>query len=95
MTKGTGILGFMDYTSTVTPQGYHKSKTDKVINTFRKNEKGYQERIRELEQDVQIVTMQRNALKSLFNEYMDKHGISDETLEQDWERHLNMASEDL
>jgi len=42
MTKGTGILGFMDYTSTVTPQGYHKSKTDKVINTFRKNEKGYQ-----------------------------------------------------
>lgn len=96
MSKGSGILGFMDYTAPIIPQGYHKGKTDKVINKFRENERAYIARIKELDEDLQVVTKQRNALKSLFHEYIDKHGIevSDEALERDWDRHLSLAKED-
>lgn len=92
--KGTGIMGFADYSQPIIRPGYNKAKTDQVIQNFRQNEKGYVAAINELDEKLQITTLQRDALRSMLNEYIERYklDISDENFENDWDRHLTLNS---
>lgn len=73
--KGTGLFGFADYTNPIIRPGYNRAKTDKVISNFRQNEQDYLQRIRDLDEELNLVTKQRDATRKAYLNYLDNHGI--------------------
>lgn len=93
MTKNTGLFGFGSC-QPVIKKGYNKRATDKILQRHRQNAETYRERIRELDEELDVIATQRDAMKNLFYEYLDKFGVEydEEEVQKDFERHLAQLS---
>ena len=69
--KGTGLFGFVDFTTPIVRRGYDKKKTDRVIREFRDNETVYQDRIKELENNLEQALTERKLAIAQRNGWSD------------------------
>ncbi|WP_338667337.1 hypothetical protein [Pseudodesulfovibrio methanolicus] len=74
MTNNTGLFGFGSC-QPVIKKGYNKKATDKILQRHRQNAETYRERIRELDEELDLVTRQRDATRKAYLNYLENHGI--------------------
>ncbi|MBI9081431.1 MAG: hypothetical protein JEY79_17030 [Pseudodesulfovibrio sp.] len=74
MTKNTGLFGFGSC-QPVIKKGYNKKATDQILQKHRQNAETYRERIRELDEELDLVTRQRDATRKAYLNYLENHGI--------------------
>jgi cytochrome c-type biogenesis protein CcmH/NrfG len=88
--SNTGLFGFESSQPVVIKKGYNKKATDNILQKHRQNAEVYRERIRELDEELDVVATQRDAMKNLFYEYLDKFGVEydEEEIREDFERHV-------
>lgn len=93
MTRNTGLFGFGSC-QPVIKKGYNKKATDKILQQHRENAETYRERIRELDEELDVIATQRDAMKNLFYEYLDRFGVAydEEEVQKDFERHVAKLS---
>jgi cytochrome c-type biogenesis protein CcmH/NrfG len=87
--SNTGLFGFGGY-QPVIKKGYNKKATDQILQKHRQNAETYRERIRELDEELDVIATQRDAMKNLFYEYLDRFGVEydEEEVRKDFERHV-------
>lgn len=74
MTNNTGLFGFGSC-QPVIKKGYNKKATDKILQRHRQNAETYREHIRELDEELDLVTRQRDATRKAYLNYLENHGV--------------------
>jgi len=87
-------MGFADYSQPIIRPGYNKAATDKILNKHRQNAEFYKVRICELDEELKLVTKQRDATREAFYSYLEYHGIeiNQDELNLHFEKHMNEMS---
>lgn len=73
--KGTGIMGFADYSQPIIRHGYNRAQTDQVIQEYEDDAEVYRSAIQELTDNLELVTHERDAMNAIFFNYMKRYGI--------------------
>ncbi|NDV17813.1 hypothetical protein GO013_00070 [Pseudodesulfovibrio sp. JC047] len=90
MSKNTSLFGFGSCQPAIIKKGYNKKATDKILQKHRQNAEAYKYRIRELDEELDVIATQRDAMKNLFYEYLDRFGVEydEKEVQKDFERHV-------
>lgn len=91
--SNSGLFGFESSQPVIIKKGYNKKATDQILQKHRQNAETYRERIRELDEELDLVTRQRDATRKAYLNYLENHGI--ELDEDEFDRYFEECMNEM